>query len=297
MFKKILAAAVVLALVFAMAAPAMAIPSGVVGRYTPTIDGVRDAAYELSHSFNIFDQYNTQRGEGWWSTHGNVSTDMDANIWFLWDDDFLYAYVEVTQPEVLNIGDDHILNHENPWEANSVELWVLWDDFSMALDRLKTSIEPFHNRQWGDGPPFDDIDLGTEKIARFTDTGYSAEFAIPIPSDFLVEGGQGKFTLQVNVWDGEGSIPVGLQIQDAHIANVAVLTFGGPVAMPEPEPEPEPAPVEAEAAPEPEAAPEAVQAAEAEKPAPPTADPITLVILGSLAAAGAAGTLVARKRR
>ena len=73
------------------------------------------------------------------------------------------------------------------------------------------------------------------------------------------------------------------------VAELAATDFSGGV------PGTEPAPAEADA-PEPEAAPEVVQAAEAAKPAPPTADPITLAILGSLAA-GVAGAAIARKKK
>ena len=291
MIRKVLAAVIILALMLTPMFTVSAEPTGTVGKFTPVIDGDRDAAYEQSFSFNIFDQYNANRGEGWWSTHGNQSTDADANIWFLWDDAFLYAYVDVIISEVLNIGDDHILTHDNPWEANSIELWVLWDDLYNANDRLKTSIEPLHSRKWGDGPFFEDIEPGTQKIAKMTPTGYCAEFAIAIPSAFLKDGVQMKFTLQVNVFDGEGSIPVGLQIQGDSVEDVPVITLGAPIVIAAPEPEPEPvqeeAPVVAAVV---EAAPVAPAAA------PPTSDAVAL--MGVLALASAGGlTLFARKRK
>ena len=278
MLKKLLSAAIILAMIFAVAAPVLAQPSGTVGKFTPTIDGEKDEAYEQSFSFNIFDQDSTTRGEGWWSTHGNQSTDMDANIWFLWDDEFLYAYVEVIMDEVINIGDDHILNHDNPWEANSVELWLLWDDLYNSGDRLKTSVEPLHNRTWGDGPFFEDLEPDTQKVAKLTPNGYSAEFAIPIPSNFLTEGGTVKLTLQVNVFDGEGSIPVGLQVGTDNLDFISVLTLGAPIATTEPEAEDEPEVAAVEAV-ETE-----IQAVPISEPAPQTNDGIVLILLVGFAA-------------
>jgi len=293
MVKKILAAIIILAMMFALTIPVMANPNGTVDKFTPVIDGDRDEAYNQSFSFNIFDQHDAERGEGWWSTHGNTSTDTDANIWFLWDDSFLYAYVEVIQSEVLNIGDDHILNHDNPWEANSIELWVLWDDLYTAGERLKTSIEPLHNRKWGDGPFFDDLEPETQKIAKLTPRGYSAEFAIPIPSAFLKEGGQIKFTLQVNVFDGEGSIPVGVQIQDGTVFDVATLTLGAPIIIAEPEPEPE-EDLGADGG-DPDELPAAVVVEAPPAPAPQTNDAAAL--MGIVSLIGASGFSVFMKKR
>ena len=235
--KKAAAVLLILALAVFMSVPVFAEPVGTVGKFSPTLDGIKDEAYNQSFSFNIFDQENTERGEGWWSTHGNQETDVDATIYYLWDDKFLYAFIEVILADVKNIGDEHILTHDNPWEANSIELWILWDDLYNGGDRLKTSVEPFHNREWGDGPFYDDVAPNGKAIAVMTDKGYNAEFQIAIPSEFLKDGSQMRATLQVNVFDGEGSIPVGLQIQgDPDLASL--LTLGAPIAIAVSEPEP-----------------------------------------------------------
>ena len=286
--KKAIAILLTIALTLLMTVPALAV-TGSIGKYTPAIDGDKDEAYSQSFSFNIFEQDNANRGEGWWSTHGVEATNADANIWFLWDDSFLYAYVEVLLSEVLDIGKDYITDSDNPWESNSVELWVLWGDLDEAGDRVKTSVEPLYGRTWGDGPYFDDIEPNTQKSAKLTATGYSAEFAVAIPPAFLKEGGQVRFTLQVNVYDGEGSIPVGQQIGGGqHDVDLApLLTFGAPIviAAPEPEPEPEPeAPAAVEEAP--------VVAAPAPVPvAPRTSDSASaIVVLLTLAACAFAVT-------
>jgi hypothetical protein len=298
--KKLTAIFLVAVLLVSMSIPVFAEPAGTVGKFTPEIDGEKDAAYSESFSFNIFAQDETNKGEGWWSTHGNQSTDVDANVSFLWDDQFLYAYVDVIQSEVLNIGDSHILEHDNPWEANSIELWIIWGDLDFSDERLKTSVEPLHNRTWGDAPggvpgglSFEDVESGTQKIAKLTPTGYSGEFAIAIPAAYLKEGGQFKFTLQVNVWDGEGSIPVGRQLQ-GNIDNVAVLTLGEAIAVavePEPEPEEEPAVEEVDLGTgggEAEAAPVI---------APPTGDNIIFIIAGFAALILTAAVVIRKQKR
>jgi LPXTG-motif cell wall-anchored protein len=301
MMKKALAAIMVLAILLTSAMTVSAIPQGTVGKYTPVIDGDRDAAYDQSFSFNIFDQENANKGEGWWSTYGDMDTVADANVWFLWDDAFLYAYVDVLLPQVLDRGKDFILEEDNPWEANSVELWVLWTDLDDDTERVKTSVEPLYGRTWGEGPYFDDVEPNTKKTAKLTPTGYAAEFAIAIPPAYLKDGGKVKFTLQINHFDGEGTIPVGQQIQasgDQGVDNAAVLTLGAAIAIaaPEPEPEPEPEPTEAPAvAPAVEVTPEPT--APAVVAPPQTGDNTMIFALGLLAFAGMLAYAYSKKKK
>ena len=281
-----------IALILSLAIPAMpvfaAVPAGTVGKFTPQIDAEKDEAYNQSFTFNIFDQDNATKGEGWWTTYDSQTTVADANIWFLWDNSFLYAFVDVLIPEVVNRGEDFIKTENNPWEANSVELWVLWADLDSAEERVKTSVDPLYNRSWGDGPYFEDIEPNTKKVAKLTSKGYAAEFAIPIPAANLKEGGKVKFTLQVNHYDGKGTIPVGQQIGGGqHDVDLApLLTFGAPIVIAAPEPEPAPV-VEEAAAPVivAEVAPAPAPVAVAPTAVPPTGD--TALILLAIALIGA----------
>ena len=297
MLKKSLAMFVILTVILTMALPVAAVPTGTVGKFTPVIDGEKDEAYGQSYSMNIFEQDNATKGEGWYSTSGDMATVGDANIWFLWDDSFLYAYVDVLLPEVLNRDDDYIKDDPNPWEANSIELWVLYTDLDMDADRLKTSVEPIHNRTWGDGPYFEDVEPGTKKIAKMTSTGYCGEFAIAIPAEYLKDKNNIKFTLQVNHYDGNGTIPFGQQIQgsgDQGVDLAPVITLGAPIVIAAPEPEPEPV-VEVEAVAEVapvEAAPVA-QVEVAPVAAPVTGDSLAIVML--LAAVAFAGIVTVKK--
>jgi len=265
--KKTIAILLIIALSAFMVLPALAAPEGTVGKFSPTLDGVKDEAYDQSFSFGIFDQESADKGEGWYSTYGDTETTMDAKIYYLWDDKFLYAFVEVTMDNLTDAGKDFIMDADNPWESDAVELWFLWDDLDDNTDRVKTSVEPFHGKEWGDGPFYDDIAPNGKAVAIMTDKGYNAEFQIAIPSDFLKDGVQIKATLQVNDHNAEGTIAVGQQIGDTDIASV--LTLGAPIviAVPEPEPEPEP---EAPAAVE-----EAPPATPAPAPAPAPAAPKT----------------------
>lgn len=300
MIKKASAAFMVLAILLTLTTIVSAIPSGTVGKYTPVLDADKDPAYDQSFSFNIFDQENATKGEGWYSTYDSMTTVVDANVWFLWDDAFLYAFVDVLLPEVPDRGKDFILDEANPWEANSAELWVLWTDLDDDTERVKTSIDPLYSRTWGDGPYFEDIEPATKKTAKLTPTGYAAEFAIAIPPEYLKDGGKIKFTLQINHFDGEGTIPVGQQIQasgDQGVDLASVLTLGAAIVIAEPEPETEPetqAPSEVPAVIEPPPPTEAPPAAVAVPPQ--TGDYSVLLALGLFTLAGA-GVLVYKKKK
>jgi hypothetical protein len=237
----------------------------------------------------MFDQDDLTKGEGFYSTFGEPETKMDAKIYYLWDDKYLYAFIEVIMDNVTDAGKDFILDSDNPWESDSVELWFLWDDLDDSAERMKISTEPFHNKLWGDGPQFDDVAPGSGAMTAFTDKGYNAEFRVAIPPAFLKEGGKLKATLQVNDHSADGTIAVGRQIQAGDIDTVAILTLGAPItiAAPEPEPEPETAPPPADV---PAVVVEEAPAAPAVDPgaaatAPQTGDPAILIILGLFAAA------------
>ena len=298
--KKAIAVLLIIALSAFAAMPALAAPTGSVGKFSPTLDAEKDEAYGQSFSFGIFDQEGTTKGEGWYSTSGETATSMDATISYLWDDKYLYAFVEVIMSNVTDAGEDYIVDSDNPWESDSIELWFLWDDLDDASSHIKTSVSPFYGKQWGEGPDFEDIEANSQKIAKLTDKGYNGEFQIAVPPEFLKEGVQIKATLQVNDYNSDGTIAVGLQIGDTELSSV--LTLGAPIVIAEPEPEPAPEPepepavddtamgggdenvhIEAEPAPAPVAVPQ-------------TGDTSIIVMIGLLAVAGMAVSVLKKKK-
>ena len=242
MFKKVLAAIIVSVMLLVLAVPVLAAPEGKVGKFSPTLDAIKDPAYDQSFSFGMFDQEDMTKGEGFYSTFGDTATSMDAKIYYLWDDKYLYAFIEVIMNNVTDAGKDFVLDSDNPWESDCVELWFLWDDLDDSAERLKISTDPFHNKLWGDGPLFDDVAPNSSAATTFTDKGYNAEFQIAIPPAFLKEGVQIKATLQINDHSADGTIAVGRQIQGGDIDSIAILTLGAPITIAAPEPEPEPVP-------------------------------------------------------
>jgi len=286
--KKLLAAVLVLTMLLFSAISVSAVDTG---KYTPVIDGEKDAAYDKSFSFGIFEQEGVEKGEGFYSTYGDTETKGDARAYFLWDDKFLYIFVEVKDDTLTDAGSDYVLNTDNPWESEAVEMWTLFEDLDDGSLYNKTSVELFSNRFWGEGANFDDmVALGSKAVAKKTADGYNAEFALAIPGG-LKAGRQIKTTLQVNDFSSEGTNAIGKQINSGNSDELTVLTLGAEIAAEKPA-EPEPKPVVQEV---PAVVIETPAAPVVTPPAPKTGDVTALMCVISLLSAG--GFSILRKKR
>lgn len=291
--KKVCSTALIIFLSVLLTIPAFAVD---VGKSTPVIDGEKDAAYDKSYSFNIFDQENVDKGNGWYSTFGDTATSMDATIYYLWDNSFLYAFIEVQTEKLTDAGESYIKDSDNPWESEAIELWFLWTDLDDSAERVKISVDPLYNKSWGDGPYYDEVSAGSNAVAKVTDKGYNAEFAVKIPANYLKQGGQIKATLQINDRFADGTVAVGQQIASGGTNDVGVapiLTLGAEIVI-APPPAPEPAPTEAPQ-PEPVAVVENVPAAPIAAAAPQTSDGASVILL-MLALSGASLAAAFKKR-
>jgi hypothetical protein len=212
---------------------------GTAAKYTPVVDGVKDDAYTQSFSFNLFDQPGTEKGHGFWSTFGETATDTNANMYFLWDDKYLYVYVEVLKKNLTDAGNAFVMGEDHPWESECVESRFLWTDLDDASDHLLLSVEIFSKRLFGQvsGPYWDDmIKAGTHMEAKQTSTGYGVEYAITIPN--MKEGMKIKAALQVNDFSDQGTNAMGMQMKDDNVDELPIITLGAPLAVAAPEPEP-----------------------------------------------------------
>lgn len=92
---------------------------GIIPKTSNTIilDGTKDSAYikvgDLSHLVD-----------------GKVSSDwakdakgLDAALYACWNGDYIYYFVEVTDPTVVSFGKDYYKNFDNHWLGDKVELW------------------------------------------------------------------------------------------------------------------------------------------------------------------------------
>lgn len=158
-----------------------------------TIDGTRDNSYvkigDLTHFVN-----------------GKVATDwakdakgIDATLYASWDGDFIYYFVEVTDPTVVTFGKDYYATFDNNWLGDKVELWSsINGTYEMtSVDALGHTIRHHSfsdyirdNNLFAATLVGDDVtNYKDGKPAATNATGYNVEFAMPAytPTDKNVE--------------------------------------------------------------------------------------------------------------
>ncbi|MCL1792240.1 MAG: hypothetical protein FWG34_00060 [Oscillospiraceae bacterium] len=292
--KKILTFALCLAMMIALAIPAMALIDINAPKATIVIDAQRDDAYGDPVDISAIRDSDEPSAPG--------------TGWVAWDENNLYFYVEVrdTTPNY---------NHSNPWETDSVEIFIDWN--SIGGDDIDNDGNPYwqiriHAAPNGDldgeqvsgggnfvsmGGDYADIPFA----ARIFDGGYAIEAAMPIAlapgSKPLVEGGTIKIGFQINDnQEDAGRTSMAFIMSDEDTGNEwqwphalrGVLTLGPAPAVPVvEEPEPEPEPEAAVEAPAPAPVPEPVA------PAPTTGDSTAVFVIFAMALAGA---FIAAKR-
>jgi len=290
----IITTVIIAALVSCMFMPAAAI-AGTARKYTPVVDGIKDEAYGQSFSFNIFDQYSCEKGQGFWSTYGGTDTDLDANMYFLWDNTYLYVFVEVSKNNLKDAGADFVLGEPHPWESDCVEPRFLWGDLDDPSGMLTLSVEAFHKRIFGQANNEDlwnkMMAAGTHIEVVKTNKGYNVEYAITVPN--MSEGMKIKAALQVNDHSDDGTLGVGLQMKPDNLDEAPVITLGAALEIAPPKAEVE---IQAEVV---QVAPAVVETP-ASAPAPAVTTPKTgdtSIFMMLIAITMACGVLVFTKKR
>lgn len=156
---------------------------------TPILDGVEDGLYKEAMTLSV------DRFQQAWST-------ATAEAKAVWDDDFLYVLVNVTN-DVLDV------TSANAWEQDSVEVFV--DqlnskapnyDAAEGIGQYRVNVE--NVQSFGNGNVYE----GFKSATKVNGTSYTVEMAIPLtnitPSNETVIG----FDLQIN--DGEDGTRVGV---------------------------------------------------------------------------------------
>ncbi len=123
-------------------------------------------------------------------------TDVFAEARLLWDEEYLYVYIEVTDPVLSD-------KNKNEWEQDSVEVVIDQNNGktgSYQSDDAQYRIN-FNNK----------VSFGTngnsklfKSAARVTDTGYVVEVAVPLNKVPGAAGNEVGFDVQVNEDDGSG---------------------------------------------------------------------------------------------
>lgn len=167
-----------------------------VGKATPTlIDGVMDPAYKLSFSRNLFSQTHQgvdkpaeQQTKGWafWSTleRAPVETKTDANIYYLWDDTALYAFIEVTWGAIKGeTTEAAYFNLPDTWMFSGVWLYLQnLPNGKPASSVVKLGFEAYGRgiKAKLDALPDDTLKQGITYKAKKTTKGYNIEAKIPM---------------------------------------------------------------------------------------------------------------------
>ena len=148
-----------------------------------TLDGTKDSSYvkigDLAHLVG-----------------GKISTDwandakgIDASLYACWDGDYIYYFVEVTDPTVVTFGKDYYATFNDNWHGDKVELWsAINDTYEMAsFDALGYTARHHTFADYiGDNNLFvaklvgDDLSNYQDgKPAVTNATGYNLEIAMP----------------------------------------------------------------------------------------------------------------------
>ena len=255
------------------------------------IDAVKDDVYDLGLRLDINRKYEPYD----WSP----DTGSTGVAWILWQDGFLYVYSEINKAIGPLLSADEYNNQSGePWMTDSLEIFLDPPNEGEDSEQYRidsTGWRSFENRFEGissyneDESAADGIFEG--KARRIDGSSYAVEYKIPIAKG---AGDALGFLLQINeIWDdGTRSVVFSASLNPESNSWAAieydyiVLSASEVTAVVAAEPEPEaPAPVDTPAA----------EAPAAPVQAPPTADPISLLVLGSLVSA--AGIIIAKKRK
>jgi len=243
-------------------------------------------------------------------------TDTVSEWKMMWDENRMYILAVVTDSEINS-------QNETFWQNDCTQLFIsfsIWEDFDIeeydgstdslgirwAVPGVLQEPDNFLIQLMGSGDYLEQDDplyLEVERAFKITDTGYIQEYAFDprkYCSSFKLEAGQrggADFIIDDSMKDSPiRDVLYHLSIDgDTWIRPENLTTFELAAKPPEPEPEPEAGAGGGDAAELPAPAPVAEAPAPAPAPAPVTADPVSLIVFGSLISA--AGVIIARKRK
>jgi len=169
------------------AAAAPAAPAGKtaeVTKGTPVIDGIMDDLYAVSEVLVT-------------DTKTEGETDVYAEARLLWDENFLYAFIDVKDPVLSD-------KNGNAWEQDSIEVVIDQNNAksrSYQLDDAQYRVNFKGVVSFGTNANTKDF----KSVAVITETGYVVEVAIPLHKVPGAAGNSVGFDVQVNEDNGRGS--------------------------------------------------------------------------------------------
>ena len=257
--KRILAFAILAAMMLALAIPASAVKDVTANKFTPVIDGVLDDGYNGPYDIDTphFDD------EG--NPEDRPAGAATGKVWMAWDDTSIYYYIEVY---------DTTPNHDDGAEDECVELYFDWnnghhdsDEGSDEAPMWQLKVGPVDpdalygytrdggGANWGQGSYFEEYsEWFVGPLNGSYNNGYIVEIKVSPPSDIITLSEGKVITTDYQLADnmeGAGRTcitffdHIGAGINDNDRWNTSAylqarLTLGGPpqAAVVEEEPEP-----------------------------------------------------------
>ena len=240
---------------------------------TPTVDGIKDDIYSQSVSVPV------TINDTFWSSGDLVGTDT-ATMWLLYDDKYIYAYVEVKDGDGLTPPDPaYTKDDPNPWQNENAEIWIdesAAGDYASKFSMVYDGSRYYYTMDANSAIDPNKVIAKAGKLDGVKD-GFTVEMAIELPAaNAPKEGGKIGIAYQVNdhhadgTTSGQGTQKPGDFIYTYGKAVVAPATTAAPTTTAAPAPVATDAPA---AAPAPAPAP----APAAPAPAPATGDSFILV--------------------
>ncbi len=199
--KKILSLILVFSMIFALAITTSA-ASDVVKKGTAKVDGVLDNAYlnslvvkDLGTKPNALDE--AEVGE-WPFT-------CKADVYFLYDDARLYVYCDVTDDDVMTLGETFLKDY-NAYQTDLIEMRFSFNGDPHNV--IKVSVDAYGYTLFGLKHHYEMIDYSTfEYKTAFTDKGYAIEVSMPCTKGQMdmIKAGKLGFTYSLNDLDIDGN--------------------------------------------------------------------------------------------
>ena len=170
---------------------------GAIKKGTAKIDGIVDEAYKYSFAIKNYGTTEDAYGNGF-------SDDMTADLYFMYDDSYLYICADVKDGDVLTKG-EAFATGANPYANDNVEFRLYMVDD--ASKYVKVGIDAYGYQCYGLEAHYDIIDYSTIKYATtYTDTSYVVEAAVPCTKGQLdmIKFGKLGIKVQLNDIDADG---------------------------------------------------------------------------------------------
>ncbi|MBQ8250274.1 MAG: hypothetical protein IJY93_10420 [Clostridia bacterium] len=197
--KKFLTLIIAISMVLTLAVTASA-NTNVIKKGTAVVDGQLDAAYH--NSLVIRDL----------GTKPNVLVNVaewpftcTADVYFLYDDERLYVYCDVTDDDVNTLG-KAFLEKYNAYQTDLIELRFSFN--GDPHDVIKCSVDAYGYTLFGLYEHYDKIDYSEfEYKTAFTDKGYAIEISMPCTKGDMdmIKTGKLGFTYSLNDLDNDGN--------------------------------------------------------------------------------------------